>query len=239
MKPEWIGPPSPAYCFVPLRRRTGCRKRPSRRPSIADWTAPPASWTRRKSPVHFPPRSRTPSQFVVRNMRVAARKTPEREDVPQYSKAAVFEAVVNAVAHRDYSMSSRRIRLSMFKDRLEIDSPGQLPNGMTIEGMEASQATRNEVIASVFGRIPVGNVAGSDHRRYLMERRGDGVSKRRREASAPSAGAPANAARKAPTSASTVGPESRDWPARADARPPSPPTAPPPGAPSRRSRPSR
>ena len=92
------------------------------------------------------------------------------------AKAAVFEAVVNAVGHRDYSMSSRRIRLSMFKDRLEIDSPGQLPNGMTIEGMEASQATRNEVIASVFGRIPVANVAGSDHRGYLMERRGDGVS---------------------------------------------------------------
>ena len=40
-------------------------------------------------------------QFVVRNMRVSARKTPEREDVSQYSKAAVFEAVVNAVAHRD------------------------------------------------------------------------------------------------------------------------------------------
>lgn len=76
-------------------------------------------------------------QFVVRNMRVAARKTPEREDVPQYSKPAVFEAVVNAVAHRDYSISSRRIRLSMFKNRLEIDSPGQLPNGMTIEGMRA------------------------------------------------------------------------------------------------------
>lgn len=120
-------------------------------------------------------------QFVVRNMRVAARKTPEREDVPQYSKAAVFEAVVNAVAHRDYSVSSRRIRLSMFKDRLEIDSPGRLPNGMTIDGMEASQATRNEVIASVFGRIPVGKVAGSDHRRFLMERRGDGVSIIRKE----------------------------------------------------------
>ena len=64
----------------------------------------------------------------------------------------------------------------MFRDRLQIESPGQLPNGMTIEGMEASQATRNEVIASVFGRIPVANVSGSDHRRYLMERRGDGVS---------------------------------------------------------------
>ncbi len=115
-------------------------------------------------------------KFVVRNMRVSARKLPEREDVPQYRIAAVFEAVVNAVAHRDYSMSSRRIRLSMFKGRLEIDSPGQLPNGMTIESMDTSQATRNEVVASVFGRIPVGKVPGTGHRRYLMERRGDGVS---------------------------------------------------------------
>ena len=115
-------------------------------------------------------------QFVSRNMRVSARKIPEREDIFQYSKAAVFEAVVNAVAHRDYSISSRRIRLSMFKDRLEIESPGQLPNGMTIESMEDSQATRNEVIASVFGRTPVARTSGSDHRRYLMERRGDGVS---------------------------------------------------------------
>lgn len=115
-------------------------------------------------------------KFIARNMRVAARKVPEREDIPQYSTAAVFEAVVNAVAHRDYSMSSRRIRLSMFKGRLEIDSPGQLPNGMTIEGMDTSQATRNEVIASVFGRIPVQDVPGGNHRRFLMERRGDGVS---------------------------------------------------------------
>ena len=115
-------------------------------------------------------------KFVARNMRVAARKLPEREDMPQYRIAAVFEAVVNAVAHRDYSISSRRIRVSMFEGRLEIDSPGQLPNGMTIESMDTSQATRNEVIASVFGRIPVGDVPGTSHRRYLMERRGDGVS---------------------------------------------------------------
>ena len=114
--------------------------------------------------------------FVVRNMQVAARKLPARENAPQYGVAAVFEAVVNAVAHRDYSMSSRRIRISMFRDRLEIDSPGRLPNGMTLEGMAASQATRNEAIASVFGRIPVGDVPGADHRRYLMERRGDGVA---------------------------------------------------------------
>ncbi len=115
-------------------------------------------------------------KFVSRNMRVAARKLPARENMPQYSTAAVFEALVNAVAHRDYSISSRRIRLSMFADRLEIDTPGQLPNGMTIESMDASQATRNEVIASVFGRIPVGDVPGSAHRVFLMERRGDGVA---------------------------------------------------------------
>ena len=115
-------------------------------------------------------------RFVVRNMRVSARKVPERENAPQYSVAAVFEAVVNAVAHRDYSISSRRVRMSMFSDRLEIESPGRLPNGMTLAGMEASQATRNEVIASVFGRVPVGDIPGADHRLYLMERRGDGVS---------------------------------------------------------------
>ena len=114
--------------------------------------------------------------FVVRNMRVAARKAPARENIPEYSVAAVFEAVVNAVVHRDYSMSRRRIRLSMFADRLEIDSPGELPNGMTVENMAASQATRNQVIASVFGRTAVGDVPGSEHRQFLMERRGDGVA---------------------------------------------------------------
>ena len=120
-------------------------------------------------------------RFVSRNMRVAARKIPEREDLPQYSMAAVFEAIVNAVAHRDYSMGARRIRLSMFEDRLEIDSPGKLPNSMTIQSMDASQATRNEVVASVFGRIPVGKTSGTGDRRYFMERRGDGVSIIRRE----------------------------------------------------------
>ena len=115
-------------------------------------------------------------RFVVGNMRVAARKAPARENIPQYSVGAVFEAVVNTVVHRDYSVSRRRIRLSMFADRLELDSPGELPNRMTVESMAASQATRNEVVASVFGRIPVGDVPGSARRQFMMERRGDGVA---------------------------------------------------------------
>ena len=113
--------------------------------------------------------------FVLRNMRVGARKVPEREDLPQYSERAVFEAVVNAVAHRDYSIQGSRIRISMFDDRLEIRSPGGLPNTLTVESMAERQSTRNEVVASVFGRMPVGRIKGTGARRYLMERRGDGV----------------------------------------------------------------
>ena len=113
--------------------------------------------------------------FTVKNMHVAARKRPERENLPQYSERALFEALVNAVVHRDYSMRGGRIRLSMFEDRLEVQSPGSLPNNLTVESMAARQATRNEALTSVLARMPVGGVPGSNDRRYLMERRGDGV----------------------------------------------------------------
>lgn len=113
--------------------------------------------------------------FALRNMRVAARKEPARVDLPEYSDKALFEALVNAVAHRDYSMGGSKIRLSMFDDRLEIQSPGSLPNNLTVESMAMRQATRNEALTSVLGRMPVGGVRGSEDRQYFMERRGDGV----------------------------------------------------------------
>ncbi|MCY4353927.1 MAG: putative DNA binding domain-containing protein [Truepera sp.] len=119
--------------------------------------------------------------FAVRNMQVAARKEPARVDLPQYSDKVLFEALVNAVAHRDYSIRGSRIRLSMFADRLEIQSPGSLPNNLTVESMATRQATRNEALASVLGRMPVGGVRGSEDRHYFMERRGDGVPIIRRE----------------------------------------------------------
>ena len=113
--------------------------------------------------------------FAVRNMRVGAYKDPARTDLPQYSEAALFEAIVNAVAHRDYSIRGSRIRLSMFADRVEINSPGGLPNNLTIDSMDVRQSTRNEALASIFGRIPVGEIRGSGDRQFFMERRGDGV----------------------------------------------------------------
>ena len=74
-------------------------------------------------------------RFVVRNMRVAASKTIGRRDLPQCALTAVFEALVNAVAHRDYSMYGSKIRLRMFANRLELDSPGALANTMTVDSL--------------------------------------------------------------------------------------------------------
>ena len=113
--------------------------------------------------------------FVIRNMRVASRKEPARVNLPQYSERALFEAIVNAVVHRDYSIRGSRIRLSMFEDRVEVQSPGSLPNNLTLESMEARQVTRNEALTSVLARMPVGGISGSEDRQYIMEQRGDGV----------------------------------------------------------------
>ncbi len=121
--------------------------------------------------------------FVQRNMRVSARKTPAREDLPEYSLQAVFEAVVNAVVHRDYTLRASRIRLSMFVDRLELCSPGSLPNSLSIDSMGERQATRNELLTSVFGRLDASGIDAAA-RSYFMERRGDGVTIIRRETQA-------------------------------------------------------
>ncbi len=112
--------------------------------------------------------------FVERNMTTAARKPLGRIDYPQYALIAVFEAIINAVAHRDYSLHNQRIRLFMFCDRLEIHSPGDLPNTLSLESMTRLSAPRNEVLASLFGRYyPVEDPRLG--RSFLMERRGFGV----------------------------------------------------------------
>ena len=80
-------------------------------------------------------------RFVARNQRVEASKTLGREDFPQYDLTAVFEAVVNAVAHRDYAIRGSKIRLKMFTDRIELYSPGALVNAMTIDDLPYKQNT--------------------------------------------------------------------------------------------------
>ncbi|WP_239649991.1 ATP-binding protein [Methylocucumis oryzae] len=114
--------------------------------------------------------------FVRLNMKVPARKALGRIDYPQYSLRAIFEAVVNAVVHRDYSIWGGRIRLHLFSDRfgLELYSPGSLPNSMTVETMRMMSMPRNEVLSSLFSRYYVVRDSGLG-REYLMDRRGSGV----------------------------------------------------------------
>ena len=113
--------------------------------------------------------------FLGRNQTVSAVKIPHRIEIGQFSERAVFEAVVNAVAHRDYSIFASKIRFFMFDDRLEIYSPGALPNTVTIESIPLRQATRNELVTSLLAETPVVETVGQVGRGFYMEKRGDGV----------------------------------------------------------------
>ena len=115
--------------------------------------------------------------FVRKNMRVAARKGSGggREDVPHFDMLAVFEALANAVAHRDYSMAGSKVRLRLFDDRLELYTPGLLVNTMTPESLPYRQAARNEAITSLLARCPVPRDDFKSHRTHIMDKRGEGV----------------------------------------------------------------
>lgn len=111
--------------------------------------------------------------FVKRNMRVEAVKRPGRIDIPQYDLGAVYEALVNAVAHRDYAMHGARVRVHLFADRLEISTPGGLPNSLTVESMDANSISRNETLVNLLSRYYPADPA--TRRQNMIERRGEGV----------------------------------------------------------------
>ena len=115
-------------------------------------------------------------KFVERYNQVSARKDVGRTERSQYSMKAVFEALVNAVVHRDYSKAVSKIRLFMFSDRLELISPGALANTLSVERLRYGQATRNELLARLLSELTVEeNVSRQVARRYFLERRGEGV----------------------------------------------------------------
>lgn len=114
-------------------------------------------------------------RFVFKNMRIAAVKNPARVDIPQFAMNAVFEAVVNAVAHRDYSISGAKIRLHLFVDRLEIASPGGLPNSLTLDEISERQYSRNELVCTCLSRCPLAQRFTDVMRSCMMDRRGEGV----------------------------------------------------------------
>jgi len=88
-------------------------------------------------------------EFVRRNTTVNAKLVDgaRREERWDYPEEAVREAVVNALVHRDYLLSGTDIELSVYSDRLEIISPGRLPNGITTERMRIGcRAARNQLL---------------------------------------------------------------------------------------------
>jgi ATP-dependent DNA helicase RecG len=89
----------------------------------------------------FVRRNTTPTAYLEGGRRI---------DRTTYPEAALREAVVNALVHRDYSIAGSDITLLLFADRLEILSPGRLPNTVSVEGMKAGlRYARNQNLVNV------------------------------------------------------------------------------------------
>jgi len=91
-------------------------------------------------------------EFVRRNTEVAASLADgaRREQKWSYPEEAVREAIVNAIVHRDYLLSGTTVELSIYEDRLEVISPGRLPNGITPQRMiTGCRSARNQLLKDV------------------------------------------------------------------------------------------
>ena len=108
-------------------------------------------------------------RFIRRNTRVAAKVVGfKRREVTEYPYEAVREAICNAVCHRDYFMDGSTVRIMIFDDRIEVNSPGPLPPGVTVENIGRKHVLRNKLIANYLYDI------------YYIEKWGTGITKMRR-----------------------------------------------------------
>jgi ATP-dependent DNA helicase RecG len=108
-------------------------------------------------------------KFVRHNSSVKWKKTGAgRIEMPDYPSEAVHESLVNALVHRDYMIQGSEIHVDMYDDRLEIVSPGGMPDGKRIQDLDIDDVAsirRNPIICDLFSRLK------------LMERRGSGLRK--------------------------------------------------------------
>ena len=107
--------------------------------------------------------------FVKRNMKTRWKKTSDsRIEMPEYCERSVFEALVNALIHRDYLVLGSEVHIDIYDDRLTISSPGGMPDGTKIQERDifsVSSTRRNPILADIFGRLG------------FMERQGSGFKK--------------------------------------------------------------
>lgn len=93
-------------------------------------------------------------KFITRHIsvRYEFEGKPKRKEIWEYPLEALREAVINAVVHRDYSISSN-VQVEIYDDRIEIWNPGGLLPGITVEDLykkEHKSVTRNKLIAQIF-----------------------------------------------------------------------------------------
>lgn len=117
-------------------------------------------------------------RFIRRNIRLAAKiEGIQREDLPEYSSIAVREVLTNAVVHADYSCGGMNPRVVIFSDRLEIESPGMLPFGYTLNDfISGVSRIRNKVIARVFRELNLMEEWGTGYKRITEACRVGGYS---------------------------------------------------------------
>lgn len=116
-------------------------------------------------------------KFIRANIPRQARKDPAREEFEMYSAKALFEAVVNAIIHRDYSIPGAKTRIFIFNDRIEIRSPGALPNTLTTASLPHRQYTRNETVVGLLNRLTfeLNDLEAPIRKGRFLEARGEGV----------------------------------------------------------------
>ncbi len=105
--------------------------------------------------------------FIRRNTRLAAKIDQiQRKDIPEYALIAIREVLTNALVHADYSIKGMNPRIAIFSDRLEIENPGMLPFGYTLDELVAGVShIRNKVIARVFRELHLMEEWGTGYRR--------------------------------------------------------------------------
>ncbi|NIV28486.1 MAG: transcriptional regulator, partial [Anaerolineae bacterium] len=98
----------------------------------------------------LPEQIRRAEAFVLDNMRRGVRLLGlERIEETEYPVQAIREAIVNAIAHRDYRIRGDEIRVLMFGDRIEFYSPGRLPGHITVDNLVEERFSRNEILVQV------------------------------------------------------------------------------------------
>jgi ATP-dependent DNA helicase RecG len=102
-------------------------------------------------------------------------KHVKREERPELPEEALREAVVNALAHRDYR-STANVQVYLFKDRVEIVSPGGLPAGMTEADLGSKSVPRNPLLFGMLHRMEAVEHIGSGIRRIRELCRDHGVA---------------------------------------------------------------